>query len=236
MIRTLLALSVFAGTLLAQGRVEPENLYPRVICVVPMIGTGTSADPRRPMFVPAPVPVDRSYAHCQRGCYHNCTRQYNGAPAPVSARPPIFAFQFQLSDDGNYALVELVGINKGAFASIFSSAVPGVAVFDAATATRPRSSPPSNSVRATFSMKTFVPVRVITMKTAIRFFLPLPQLAPLASATYTYYFTDTMASYHADVLDRKRQLFIRHLRRRADSNGVRIIYIQGSGPGRHVFL
>src|SRR5258708_4197232 len=98
MIRTLLALSVFAGTVFAQGRVAPENLYPRLFCVVPMIGTGTEADPRRPMFVPAPsaltvqAPVATAMA---------VTTDPSAPVAP--ARPPIFAFQFQLSDDGNYA-------------------------------------------------------------------------------------------------------------------------------------
>ena len=53
MIRTLVALSVFTGTLFAQGHVASENLYTRVLCVVPMVGTGTTADPIRPMFVRA---------------------------------------------------------------------------------------------------------------------------------------------------------------------------------------
>jgi hypothetical protein len=55
MTRTLLALSVFAGSLFGQERVAPENLCQRILCVVPMIRTGTVADPRR--LVPAPSPL-----------------------------------------------------------------------------------------------------------------------------------------------------------------------------------
>ena len=39
---------------LAQPKIDPANLHERVIAVVPMIGAGTYADPRRPLFTPAP--------------------------------------------------------------------------------------------------------------------------------------------------------------------------------------
>lgn len=156
MIRTLVALSVFAGSILAQGRVAPENLYPRLLCVVPMIGTGTEADPRRPMFVPAPSVL------MPQAPPASTTTSTTDPSAPVApVRPPIFAFQFQLSDDGNYALLELVGVDKTAFASIRSAAVPGVALFDRDTATDAQIENEFKKHKSSFSMKTYVPVRVM---------------------------------------------------------------------------
>jgi len=51
---------VFAGLLLVaalgsgQRRVDPKNTYSRVICVVPLVGTGTTDDPKRPQYAPWP--------------------------------------------------------------------------------------------------------------------------------------------------------------------------------------
>jgi hypothetical protein len=161
MTRTLLALSVFAGTLFGQGHVEPENLYPRILCVVPMIGTGAPGDPRRPMFTPVPsalaVHAPAANAAAVPAAPGDTTSPTSGT---VSARPPIFAFQYQLSDDGNYALLELVGVNKAAFANIIGAAVPGVAVFDRTTATDSQIETAFKQHKSNFSMKTFVPVRV----------------------------------------------------------------------------
>ena len=84
MIRALVALSVFTGTLFAQRSVPPEFMYHHVWAVVPLIGTGTDADPRRPMLVPAP---DQQ---------------------PATERPYLLSYQMQLSDDGKWALVEFV--------------------------------------------------------------------------------------------------------------------------------
>jgi hypothetical protein len=59
MLRKLAVLSVFAATLFV---VSPGNMYHRVYAVVPLVGSGTKADPKRPMLVPPPsqVAVDRS--------------------------------------------------------------------------------------------------------------------------------------------------------------------------------
>jgi hypothetical protein len=84
MIRTLVVLSVFAGTLFAQRSVPPEYSHHHVWAVVPLIGTGTDADPRRPMLVPPP---DQQ---------------------PATERPDLLSYQMQLSDDGKFALVEFV--------------------------------------------------------------------------------------------------------------------------------
>jgi hypothetical protein len=64
-----------------QHKADPAYTHERLICVVPMIGSGTHEDPRRPMFAPIP-----------------------GKGSPDG----ILAFAYQLSDDGQHALVEFV--------------------------------------------------------------------------------------------------------------------------------
>ena len=85
-----------AASLLGQRRVDPKNTYVRIICVVPITGTGTAADPRRPQYAPAV------------------------AAAPNLATPGIIGFMHQTSDDGKFALVEYVAKSQAAFAPILS--------------------------------------------------------------------------------------------------------------------
>ena len=63
-----------------QQRVDPTMTYRRVLAIVPLAGSGTSSDPTRPLFAPAPsaAPTDRT---------------------------GIIAYQHQLSDDGTLSLV-----------------------------------------------------------------------------------------------------------------------------------
>jgi hypothetical protein len=91
--------------LLSQQRVDPRNLYERLICVVPMIGVGTPDDPRRPMFVPA-----QSEA--------------------VATGEGIIAFTSVLSDDGRFALVEFVARDRAAFRHIFAGRDSRVRIFE----------------------------------------------------------------------------------------------------------
>ena len=71
----------------AQHRVDPRNMYERVMAVVPWTGSGTHADPRRPMYVPAPAQMN-----------------------PAS-RSGILGFQCVESDDKKHALCEFVAAN-----------------------------------------------------------------------------------------------------------------------------
>ena len=66
---------------------SPENAYARVYCILPLVGSGSLADPKRPMFAPRP-------------------------PTPTAPldRTGIITFQFQVSDDGNFALAECVAV------------------------------------------------------------------------------------------------------------------------------
>ena len=111
MFRMLVALSVFTGTLFAQRSVPPEFMYHRVYAVVPLVGSGTPADPQRPMLVPAaPQP---------------------GQLQPQTSGPPeLLGWQMQMSDDGKFALVEFVFQSPIAYQSFLAKAAasPGSGV------------------------------------------------------------------------------------------------------------
>ena len=64
--------------------------------VLPLVGTGTITDPKRPMFAPLPSAV-----------------------SPAS-RTGILGYSFQLSDDGQFALVEFVAAQRSAFKDILA--------------------------------------------------------------------------------------------------------------------
>src|SRR5258708_21474215 len=81
---------------LGQHSVDPRSLYERLYCVVPMIGAGTWADPKRPMYAPSPAQMN-----------------------PAS-RTGIIGFTHVLSDDGQFALVEFVARDAKAFDRILA--------------------------------------------------------------------------------------------------------------------
>jgi len=80
---------------LPQQPVNLRDAHERMVCIVPMVGRGTDADPRRPMFAPLPA-----------------------ARGEAPSRDGIIAYTFQESDDGRYALVEFVALDRSAFAPI----------------------------------------------------------------------------------------------------------------------
>lgn len=86
----LLALALAAS---AQRRVDPKYVYHRVIAVVPLAGSGTASDPKRPKYAPWPVSTDP-----------------NG----------IVAFVFEPTDDGRSAIVEFVAQNNAAFSALLA--------------------------------------------------------------------------------------------------------------------
>jgi len=101
-----------SAVLSAQPRVSPRNTYERVMAIVPMIGSGTVEDPKRPMYAPAPHPS-------------------TGATAGTTAAAPtgILGFTYELSDDGKFALVEFVARDRSAFQNILAdAAVPASSV------------------------------------------------------------------------------------------------------------
>ena len=104
--RLLTALLMLATAASAQHRVDPRNIYHRLIVVVPLVGQGTQADPKRPQYAPAPTAP-------------KATSSAPGAVASASA-PTILAYMHTLSDDGKYAITEFVAQDMAAFQSILS--------------------------------------------------------------------------------------------------------------------
>lgn len=98
-----LFLAVSSVALQAQRRVDPTQLYERVFAILPMTGKGTLADPKRPAGLPLPGAMK------------------------ANDRTGVVAYNVQLSDDGNLALVELVFASK-------TTALPAMAQLRAATA------------------------------------------------------------------------------------------------------
>jgi hypothetical protein len=91
--RLLTGLLMLAGVVYAQHSVDPRNTYHRVICVVPMIGSGTAADPKRPQYAPAP-----------------------GSYSPDG----IVAFTQVPTDNGKFAIVEFVARKRSALQAILA--------------------------------------------------------------------------------------------------------------------
>jgi hypothetical protein len=83
-----------------------------------MVGAGTWADPKRPMFVPAAGLAQE----WQAGAVNRTI--------PFPARRGIIAYQYQISDDGRFALVEFVATSRPAFTEILTSRAAGVQLFD----------------------------------------------------------------------------------------------------------
>jgi hypothetical protein len=81
---------------LAQPRVDPRNMYERVMAIVPMVGRGTFDDPKRPMYAPAP------------------------SETSPTTRTGILGFNYVASDDGRFALVEFVAADRTAFRNLLA--------------------------------------------------------------------------------------------------------------------
>jgi hypothetical protein len=102
------------GSAFAQPRVDWRNMYQRVIAIVPMVGQGTEADPRRPMYAPVPPPEATSATATPT------------TPAPTTPATPlggssgILAFAMVQSDDGNSAIVEFVSHDPSIFQNILA--------------------------------------------------------------------------------------------------------------------
>jgi hypothetical protein len=78
----------------AQRSVPRHALHERVLVVVPMVGAGTYADPRRPLFAPP--------------------------PGQLRTAKGIHSFSYEVSDDGKFALVEFVALDRSALAPLLT--------------------------------------------------------------------------------------------------------------------
>jgi hypothetical protein len=103
--RAIFPLLILCIALPAQRSVSPRNIYHRVIGVLPLAGSGTAADPIRPKYAPAGRP--------------------SGAPGTG-----IIAYAFELSDDGRYAIAELVAVDRTVLLPVLADHSNGVLVFE----------------------------------------------------------------------------------------------------------
>src|SRR5216684_724865 len=83
-----------------QHRVDPRNMYERILTIVPMTGSGSFDNPIRPMYTPLPSDFRAAAV----------SRTHTG----------ILGFTFVLSDDGQHALVEFVAKDRAAFQQILA--------------------------------------------------------------------------------------------------------------------
>ena len=98
-LRTAVALACISsamGSLSAQHKVDPRNMYERLITIVPLTGKGTLEDPKRPLYAPTPAQMN-----------------------PTS-RTGIIGYTHVESDDGKFALVEFVARDRSAFQQILA--------------------------------------------------------------------------------------------------------------------
>ncbi len=116
MVRVVTLLLLSLSSLFAQSRVAPEMMYHRVWAVVPLIGKGTSDDPRRPMFAPSPAET--------------------AASLKTGKRTGVISYTMQISDDGKSALVEFVGPTPADLKFIVNSTAAGVTAFERGAATK----------------------------------------------------------------------------------------------------
>jgi len=116
-----------ACTAVAQHREDPGRMYERIYAIVPMGGAGTWEDPRRPLFAPVPQQMT------------------------PGSRTGIIAFNHVESDDGKFALIEIVAASKAEMSPIKAqmqaqlSAASGFQLFD-------RSSTSATAVQAAFQL------------------------------------------------------------------------------------
>jgi hypothetical protein len=92
----ILICDVFIPIAVAQKKVDARMTYERVWAVVPMVGAGTLADPKRPMYAPLPFALS------------------------VISRTGILGYTQLMSDDGKSALVEFVARDRSAFTDILA--------------------------------------------------------------------------------------------------------------------
>ena len=131
----IVAVLCLAPALPAQRRVDPRYSYHRVIAVVPLVGSGTPQDPIRGKYVP--------------------TAQTAGLPGTG-----IIAFTMEPSDNGKYAIVELVALQRGALAQALADDEPGVLVFEKGVAKPADVEAAIRPFRKDFSLQNFgVPIQ-----------------------------------------------------------------------------
>jgi hypothetical protein len=124
--RLLYGLLALTLVVCAQRRVDPKNSYNRVIAVVPLTGSGTATDPKRPKYAPWPLSQDP-----------------NG----------ILGFVFEPTDDGKSAIVEFVAQNRAAFSALLADKT--IQVFQKGNASKASIEAAMKQIRHDFSLDSF---------------------------------------------------------------------------------
>jgi hypothetical protein len=125
----LVCLYMVAATANAQPPVSPRNSYERILVILPIIGSGTAADPMRPSLIPAPggaTPNILNIAISVPMTGPGVAATPAGL-APTAPQNLILGYSWVKSDDGNSALTEIVMRDRSAFPAIM--ALPGVTAF-----------------------------------------------------------------------------------------------------------
>jgi len=111
--------------LLAQQPLEPNMVYERLMAVVPMIGAGTYQDPRRPAYVPDSLLNKRTAEKAldpnvdAAAASVDTTASQDG---PAKAPPSITGFTYEVSDDGQFALITFQATDREAFVPMIEAA------------------------------------------------------------------------------------------------------------------
>lgn len=137
MLRCAALFLLLINTLFAQNRVSPEIMYHRVWAVVPLIGKGTTDDPRRPLFAPSRAEL---------------------AARSKNDRSGVLGYSMQVSDDGNFALVEFVGATPADLKFIVTSSVAGVKAFERGIATKAQIEAEFQKYKQGFALSSFAGV------------------------------------------------------------------------------
>jgi len=86
---------------LRSEKVGGRNTDERLLAILPLVGKGTLADPKRPRYAPL------------------------AAAMPAANRTGIIAYHYVLSADGNSALVEFVAVHRSVFQTVLAGASQG---------------------------------------------------------------------------------------------------------------
>lgn len=109
--------------------------FQRVIATVPLIGSGTTDDPYRPMF---------------------CASVAELTAAAASGHPlPRLACSSEVGDDGKTAIVEFSAMDGHALRAIRQSKVPGVTIYELDAITPAALETALKAVKASFSLDRF---------------------------------------------------------------------------------
>lgn len=145
-VAVLVCLYALVGIAQGQPRVDPRNSYERILVVLPLVGTGTVEDPVRPMFIPPPAPAAAS------------TPAVDGSSSgslsiDPTSRTGILGYTYVLSDDGKFALTEIVMRDRAGFQPIL--AAPAIKAFIKGVHTRADAEAEFKKFKKDFDISTF---------------------------------------------------------------------------------